>query len=227
MLAGPPRRLLMPALRLALAFSLLALAACAPDSAETPAHGTPPPPADEATPSADRPAESAPDSAADSVLVGDPPTAVPGPLTAPPRTWTARSTDVAPGRAGVAVLQEVRAARHEGFDRVVFAFDGALPGYQVEYVDRPAHACGSGEEVYLDGEAWLRVRFVPAQAHTEAGTPTVAERRPRFDLPVLREAALTCDFEADVAWVLGLSTPGGYRLTELADPARLVVDLRR
>ena len=61
----------------------------------------------------------------------------------------------------------------------------------------------------------------------EAGRPTVTERRRTLDMPVLLETAMTCDFEADVSWVLGLTAPGGYRIAELDGPPRLVVDVRR
>lgn len=210
----------------------LLLAGCAPEDADAPAHGTPAPPADPATPSAPGgpppvgPADST--AAADSLTIGDPPTRVPGPLRAPPTEWTTRTVEVERAVEGVAVHRSFRAAAHEEYDRLVFAFEGAtLPGYHVEYVDRPAHACGSGEAVYLDGEGWLAVTFRPAQAHDDGGRATVAERRPRLDLPLAREAALTCDFEADVTWVVGLASPNPFRVDELADPPRLVVDVRR
>src|SRR5688572_2350499 len=74
----------------------------------------------------------------------------------------------------VAVLKAVRTARHEGFDRVVFEFETAeLPGYRIEYIDKPVKQCGSGNVVNLKGDAWLEVRFYPANAHTEEGKPTV------------------------------------------------------
>ena len=124
-----------------------------------------------------------------------------------------------------ALLKEVRAANQEGFDRVVFELEGnAVPGYRIEYVDRPVQ-CGSGEPVELEGEAWLQVRLIPANAHTEAGEPTVRERERRLDLPVLKELESTCDFEADVTWVLGLASRRPYRVQELSSPARLVVDV--
>jgi hypothetical protein len=125
----------------------------------------------------------------------------------------------------IAVLREVRAAGQPGFDRVVFEFEGsAVPGYRVEYVGQPMQ-CGSGEPVEVAGEARLQVRLVPAQAHTEEGEPTVRERERRLDLPVLRELESTCDFEADVTWVLGLASRRPYRVQELSSPARLVIDV--
>lgn len=129
------------------------------------------------------------------------------------------------GRAP-ALLREVRSARHEGFDRVVFEFDGeALPGYRVEYVERPVRQCGSGRAVSLAGDARLRVSLRPAHAHDKRGEPTVAERSRRVALTNLIELKLVCDFEAEVEWALGLSSAGRYRVLELREPARIVLDV--
>ncbi|HYG61033.1 MAG TPA: hypothetical protein VEL74_00505 [Thermoanaerobaculia bacterium] len=126
-----------------------------------------------------------------------------------------------------ATLRDVRTARQAGFDRVVFEFaGGALPGYHLEYIDKPVRQCGSGEPVPLAGDAWLQVRLVPAYAHTDAGQATVQERERHLDYPVLRELESTCDFEAHVEWVLGVASPNRYRVLELSDPTRLVVDVR-
>jgi hypothetical protein len=128
---------------------------------------------------------------------------------------------------GAALLQNVRTARHDGYDRVVFEFsDAGLPGYHLEYIDRPVRACGSGEVVEIAGDGWLQVRLTPAHAHTEEGQPTVQEREQKPGLPNVLELQLTCDFEADVTWVLGTASPNRYRVLELSDPTRLVVDVR-
>lgn len=126
----------------------------------------------------------------------------------------------------VVVLRDVRTASQEGFDRIVFEFEGsAVPGYRVEYIDSPAVQCGSGEPVKVAGAALLQVRLSPAQAHTEAGEPTVRERERRPGLPVIQEIKSVCDFEADVTWVLGLAARSRFRVQELAGPARLVIDI--
>ncbi|HEV3471487.1 MAG TPA: hypothetical protein VG148_19325 [Pyrinomonadaceae bacterium] len=127
-----------------------------------------------------------------------------------------------------ALLRAVRTASREKFERVVFEFEGAgLPGYRVEYVDRPVRQCGSGEAVPVAGDAWLRVRLTPANAHTEAGRPTVRDRARRLAYPNLKELKLLCDFEAEVEWVLGLASPNRYRVLELTNPARLVIDVKK
>lgn len=132
-----------------------------------------------------------------------------------------------PAAPPVVVVRDVRTASQEGFDRIVFEFEGsAVPGYRVEYVDPPAVQCGSGEPVEVAGASLLQVRLVPAQAHTEAGEATVGERERHPGLPVLQELESTCDFEADVTWVLGLAARNRFRVQELPGPARLVIDIQ-
>lgn len=127
----------------------------------------------------------------------------------------------------VGVLRDVRTASQQGFDRIVFEFEGStVPGYRVEYVDPPAIQCGSGEPVEVAGAALLQVRLIPAQAHTEAGEATIKDRERHLSLPVLRELESTCDFEADVTWVLGVAARNRFRVQELPNPARLVIDIQ-
>lgn len=141
--------------------------------------------------------------------------------------WTAGvSSESAGVQARSRTLRAVRTARNDGWDRVVFEFEGdALPGYHVGYVDRPVVQCGSGEATEVAGNAWLEVRLTPARAHDDQGRVTVADRERKLSLPVLRELELTCDFEADVTWVLGVTSPNRYRVQELSGPARIVVDV--
>jgi len=135
--------------------------------------------------------------------------------------------DVDRAVTGAALLRDVRTARHEGFDRIVLEFgDTGVPGYHIEYIDRPVRQCGSGDVVPLAGDAWLQVRVEPANAHTDAGQPTIRERARRPGLPNLLELKMVCDFEAQVEWVGGVATPARFRAFVLRAPDRLVVDVR-
>lgn len=141
--------------------------------------------------------------------------------------WTAGVTNRPRQSMATAVLREVRVGRHRGFGRVVWEFrGGGVPGYRIEYIDRPVRQCGSGHAVSLAGQGRLAVQLVPAQAHDNAGRATLEsrERAPRFR--TLRELKQTCDFEADATWVLGVASPHRYRVFDLAQSARLVVDIR-
>jgi hypothetical protein len=139
---------------------------------------------------------------------------------------TAGVTDKKAAATEPALLAAVRTGKHEMYDRIVFEFSGKLlPGYHIEYVDRPVRSCGSGDVVPMTGDGWLEFRMIPAAAHNEQGVATVKERSLSLGLPIVKELKLTCDFEADVTWVAGVASPNKYRVLELTDPARLVVDI--
>jgi hypothetical protein len=123
-------------------------------------------------------------------------------------------------------LQKVETVSCGGYDRVIFTFDRAVPSYTVQYIDRPIRECGSGNVVSVAGDAWLEVRFAPAQAHTESGVATVSQRNRTLNYANLRQLVSTCDFESHVNWVLGVGKPGRFRATELNNPPRLVLDVR-
>lgn len=125
-----------------------------------------------------------------------------------------------------ALLKEVRTGTHESFDRVVFEFQtNDVPGYRVAYVDKPILNCAAGDRVPITGEGFLLIKIQPANAHSEAGVPTIGNLHQTPGLPLIKEMKLICDFEADVEWVLGLAAANNYRVFELKSPARLVVDI--
>lgn len=144
----------------------------------------------------------------------------------PSGEWTAGITDAERAVRGVATLVRVATGRHPDFDRVVLEFAEEVPGYHIEYIDRPVRQCGSGHEVPLEGDGWLAITVEPAAAHSEEGESTIRERERRPGLPVLLELKLTCDFEAQVQWVGGVASPNRYRVLVLETPPRLVVDIR-
>lgn len=126
-----------------------------------------------------------------------------------------------------AIMSDVRSASHDGYDRVVFEFLGdELPSYHIEYIGKPVTACGSGKTIDLAGNGRLEIRFTTAQAHAPEGDATIKDRERSPNLPAVKELKLTCDFEGEVTWVAGVSSPNSYRVTELKKPTRLAVDIK-
>jgi len=133
------------------------------------------------------------------------------------------------GAPGLVTLRGVRAASNpQGFDRMVLEFgDAPVPRWSTAYATRPVMSCGSGEPVRVEGARWLRVRLQTAQAHDDQGRPTVRQRRLPLGMPALREMVISCDFEGEVEVVLGVSAAHPYRVLQLANPTRLVIDFQR
>ena len=128
-----------------------------------------------------------------------------------------------------ALLTDVRSARQEGYDRVVFEFSNGVPGYEVGYVERPVVADGSGDEVAVEGESVLRVRMEPALDAdlTQESAPRTYTGPSRFspDTAVVVELVRTGGFEAVLAWAAGIDGERPFRVTTLADPPRIVIDV--
>ena len=121
-------------------------------------------------------------------------------------------------------LVSVQAVERKGYDRVLFTFQGAMPGYQVRYV--PEVTDQAGRPVALRGKAFLAVTFEPARAHDPGGQPTVSTAALTPGSPVLRQVRFAGDFEGRVSFGLGLAERDGFRVSELRDPPRVAVDVR-
>jgi hypothetical protein len=130
----------------------------------------------------------------------------------------------------IALLDDVRAARHAGYDRVVFQFGGEMPGYDVRYVKRPVVEDGSGKTVDVKGAAVLLVRMENALDAdlTKSDAPRTYTGPVRFSPATSEVAELvrTGGFEGVLTWAIGLNGEPGFRVMALQGPPRLVIDVR-
>ena len=118
----------------------------------------------------------------------------------------------------------VRAAKHAGFDRLVFEFRGGLPAYrEVRYVQQVLGA-GSGEPVRLAGRAKLQVEFRNAVANDGAGHPTVPYDT-AYALKNIHEVVLSGDYEGETSFGVGLSKATALHVFTLRSPDRVVIDV--
>lgn len=204
---------------LALGLSVLLLAACSGGDAPTLIAGTtsPAPPASSSPPSA---AAAAPTTAAET----DSPAVVP---TAEPAEPGSPALSTGEPAGGPLTVTEVRVARQDGYDRVVFELDGdagGTPGWRVEHVDDPRRD-GSGDPVDLDGEAVLVVRISGTGYPFDTGREEATAVTVPADTEVITEVELGAVFEGTYEAFVGLSSVRPFSVTRLADPARIVVDV--
>lgn len=133
------------------------------------------------------------------------------------------------GRASY--LTDVRVAGHDGFDRIVFEFGERNDdvSYSVEVVDSVTQ--GSGEEVSVDGAVTLELVMTPASGVDLSGEePRVtydgAQRIDPSTTSAVEELVAAEDFESTFTWAIGLAGERDVAVTTLADPYRVVVDVR-
>lgn len=202
------------------AASLLLLGAC------TPGAPTDVPQSAEASSSASSPAASATASAAPETT----PTPEPGldatkPINAD--NWMSSVEGLPPVRSDdptkALALTGIRAAKHEGFTRVVLEFAGkGTPGvWSAAWTDEAVEQ-GRGLPIQVDGEAVLDLVIdgtpmtatenpYPAGTHTRAG-----------DLDVVSDGT----FEDNTHVVIGAPATRQFQIGFLSNPVRMVVDIR-
>ena len=175
-------------------------------------------------------AGSAPDSGSVGAAPGTPDTSVSASVDPGDIKGTFGPTERATPPVNPLILRAVRTSlrTEEGTERVVFEFDGAgMPGYSIAY--EPAlHECGTGDAVPVAGNALLRVRLQPVNAHAQQGeqvSSTIAERNRKVEQAYMKQVVQSCDFEAVVEWGIGLREKKRYRVLHLDSPTRLVVDI--
>lgn len=185
-----------------------------------------PPPAATATVTASAPPADPSETAATGSSAAPPGAASDDPVAARPAPPTG-TEEVAVERspAEPPLVTGVRYAGHAGYDRVVIDLQGPMTGYTVTWVERLIQD-GSGDPIPVRGGAYLNVALSPAAAHTESGDPTW-EQEPvrRVDLTNVRSVVKVGDFEGVVSVGIVLNRKAGFRVVELSDPTRLVVDV--
>ena len=123
-----------------------------------------------------------------------------------------------------AQLTAVSTDRSRGFDRVIFSFSPALPGYRLAMSTEAGSGC-DGTESASDAPAHLVVEFERAVSN-DGGSPLVRDRSRSTGFPALVDAVQACDMDGTVRWLLGTSGGVDYRILEMSVNPRLVVDLR-
>jgi peptidoglycan hydrolase-like protein with peptidoglycan-binding domain len=126
---------------------------------------------------------------------------------------------------GTALLVGLRAGRNKDFDRLVFDFEGPVPGVHVGYVPQLLQD-GSGRQIPLAGRAVVRIVIRPAAAHRDDGTPTRTGPIPDVrGFAAFRQIADAGDFEGVLTWGIGVAARTGLRSFTLTGPSRVAVDV--
>ena len=114
-------------------------------------------------------------------------------------------------------LSAVRVAKNKGFDRIVFEFDGEINSYTIYYL--PSNVDDEGEKITIAGKVFMNIDLY--------GTPCESQNYPegKLKLPVIQQITGGV-FEGIQNFQIGVKAEKLYRVQELKNPARLVIDFR-
>lgn len=139
-----------------------------------------------------------------------------------------QETDDFPASGETSYLTDVRVSGHDGFDRLVFEFDGDAFSWELTSVDEVMAT--SGEEVEVDGELTYQLVMTPASGVDLSGEePVVTYDGPQRVDPtttaIVEELVAADDFEATMTWAIGVGSAEDVAVAFLDGPTRLVVDI--
>jgi hypothetical protein len=125
----------------------------------------------------------------------------------------------------------VRASAHTGYDRLVFEFEAATPGYAVQYVAEQFKNADSGAVIAVNGGALAQVKLARAATSDISGTGTrETYTGPKRFTPAgtaaITEVVLISDSEGTVTWAVGLKQQAPFSVQTLDGPSRVVVDFQ-
>ena len=130
--------------------------------------------------------------------------------------------DQSGGSSGVtATLTNIRPGSHagDGYDRVVFDFNGGIPSWDLTRQESPTFTHdASGQPVTLDGSAGLKLVL----RGSDVAGGVASDLTPRFTS--IREVAQLGNFEHQLTYGIGLSSSQCVRVLQLSN-SRLVVDV--
>ncbi|STC69712.1 putative secreted protein [Corynebacterium pilosum] len=126
-----------------------------------------------------------------------------------------------PEAPGQLTVSDIRVGHHEGFERVVFDFEGeGEPGWFIDYVSHAAHPV-SGEGLNVKGQAFLLVNIDGVEEGKN--TPNLSMSDESANIPEILDAGITGSRHH---FVIGLHKEAPYSVEVLEDPLRLVIDIR-
>lgn len=122
----------------------------------------------------------------------------------------------------------MRVGKQKGFDRVVFEMDGTLPKWYVRYEKPPFETYGD-QYMKLRGKAFVHVSIYMVRYTDEnrEANEKLERRQNRIKWPVIRQVKTSSFFEGEIEYLIGVSKRTPFRVLNLSNPTRLVIDFKR
>tara|TARA_B110000014_G_scaffold254347_1_gene234840 strand:- start:130 stop:918 length:789 start_codon:yes stop_codon:yes gene_type:complete len=133
------------------------------------------------------------------------------------------------------MMLDARLGAHFDFDRFVIEFEpnpvGGIEGppdsYSIQWISQPPIKFGNGQVIQVEGTQYLEIQLhAYAYSRTEAVYEYAGPTKVRAigTLNVI-EAVFGGEVEGKMVWAIGANNRTGFRVLEISDPPRLVIDV--
>ncbi len=121
---------------------------------------------------------------------------------------------------------KIRVAKHKDFDRVVFEFDGGKPQYVIQYLESNIYSTDGGDsEIKIAGNVFMLISIYSIGVDDP---PCKLKKYPKkkLDFPALMQIQSAIWFEGIWDFLIGVKENTEFRVQELSNPSRLVIDFK-
>lgn len=140
--------------------------------------------------------------------------------------WTSLPIARIHGYEDFIYLTDVRVAKNNGFDRLVFEFKGGLPRYRVQYAEKLEMDGPDNKPVRMKGKYVISVNLQSLPYPEDPNYKDVVLPSVKTDMRSFVDIRETEWFEGVRFHLVGLKTRSQFRVQELSNPYRLVIDFK-
>ncbi len=125
-------------------------------------------------------------------------------------------------------LCKVRVSRNKGFDRVVFEFDRGKTDWVIQYLPSKVLPTEGGDrEIKIAGNHFLVFFIYNFAVGDEMPCKLKTYPKEKLNFPVLMQIEEGGSFEGILDFMIGVKDRKPFRVKELRNPSRVVIDFKR
>ncbi len=124
-------------------------------------------------------------------------------------------------------LCRIRVAKQKGFDRVVFEFDKGKPEYVIQYLPSNIYSSEAGdEEIKISGNVFMQISIYGMPQMEDLPCKLQSYEKGKLNLRAVRQIKEEVWFEGIRDFLIGVKVKKSFRVQELTNPSRLVIDFK-
>lgn len=124
-------------------------------------------------------------------------------------------------------LCKISVSQHKGFDRVVFQFDSGKAKYVVQYLPSNLYPTEAGDKkITIAGNYFLLFNIYNFAVGDEMPCKLKTYPKNRLNFPVLSQIKQGVWFEGILDFLIGVKDKKPFRIIELRNPSRVVIDFK-